>query len=73
MDKRPKSSNIKRHNNLYQAEENPDFSNVNYRILVENNPCRFVLFDTWLSPSECGIVCTADGSTGENYAKGEQK
>lgn len=41
--------------------------------LVENNPCRFVLFDTWLSPSECGIVCTADGSTGENHAKGERK
>lgn len=41
--------------------------------LVENNPCRFVPFDAWRSPSECGIVCTADGSTGENHAKGEQK
>ncbi len=41
--------------------------------LVENNPCGFVPFDTWISPSECGIVCTADGSTGENHAKGERK
>lgn len=41
--------------------------------LLENNPCKFVPFDAWLSPSECGIVCTADGSTGENRAKGEQK
>ena len=41
--------------------------------LVENNRCKFVLSDAWISPSECGIVCTADGSTGENHAKGEQK
>jgi excisionase family DNA binding protein len=41
--------------------------------LVENNPCRFVSFDARLSPSECDIVCTADGGTGENHAKGERK
>lgn len=41
--------------------------------LVENNPCKFVLSGTWISPSECGIVCAADGSTGENRTKGEKK
>ena len=41
--------------------------------MLENNPCKFVPLDAWLSPSECGIVCTADGSTGENHTKGERK
>lgn len=41
--------------------------------LVENNPCKFVLSDAWTSPSECGIVCPADGRKAENLRKGEPK